>query len=148
MRPYVATRYRLANHVGGVRKRLAKALIQAFKHAGITILCEPKDFWPALGYWKHNCQDVMRWEGQISIWRHGKFSKRGIGSWDSMTDCLKGFTVWEDGFHIEVGAVDEKVAPSERYVCEFEAEPHDAYELVNSKSLSATTDASPKGDGK
>lgn len=125
---YMPSRYRRANHVGNVRKRLAKALEQAFKAAGIKVACKPGDLQPSLGYWKNHQQDVMRWQGQISIWRHGKFSTRGIGSWDSMTDCVKGFTVWEDGFHIEVGASDDKVAPSERYTCEFEATEYDAYD--------------------
>lgn len=126
---YMPTKYRRANHIGGVRKRLATSLEKAFRDAGIKIVCNPQNLHPALGYWKQTQQDVMRWEGSVEIWRHGKFSSRGIGSWDSMTDCLRGFSVWEDGFHIEVGANgDEKVAASERYSCEFEATEYDSYD--------------------
>lgn len=123
---HVQHRYRLANHVGRVRTRLAKAITQAFLDVGITVICEPQKLWPALGYWKDHRRDVMRWEGSISVWRHGKFSSVGICSWEPMSDCLKGFSIWQDGFSYEVGSTDEKVAPSERYVCEFEADKYHA----------------------
>lgn len=124
MGPYVAHRFRLANHVGGVRKRLAKAITQAFANEGITIICEPENLWPALGVWKQNRMDVMRWEGSIAVWRHGKWQRTTICSWDRMTECLKGFKVYMDNFAFELSALDEKVSPAERYVCELEADQY------------------------
>lgn len=110
--------HRRASHVGKVRQRLAKAITQAFADQNITVKCDPARLWPARGIWKQHHMDVRRWEGQIDVPIGGRMQTRTIESWDKMTDCLKGFTIWEDRFAFEVGAVDEKVSPTERYVFE------------------------------
>lgn len=119
--PYVARRYRVASHVGGVRKRLAKAIIQAFTNEQIEVRCDPKNLWPASGIWKQPRMDVMRWEGQFEM-RHdsGRWQTHSLGSWNRMTECLRGFSIVQDGWTYEVHANGERdmCSPSERYVLE------------------------------
>lgn len=113
--------HRLARHVGRVREKLATAITQAFANEGVTVRCAPGDLWPAKGIWKNPRMDVMRWEGQIEVLLpSGKYMRFSIGSWDRMTDCLKGFAIYQDGFSYEVGAHGDKqlCSPSERYVFE------------------------------
>jgi hypothetical protein len=105
-----------ARRVGRVRYRLALAIVKAFADKGVTVRCEPERLYPALGYWRHNAQDVMRWEGQIYVLNGGKWDTRTIESWDSMSDCLKGFGIWPDGLSYEVGAGSQ--GPGRRYVFE------------------------------
>ncbi|MFA7308395.1 MAG: hypothetical protein WC026_17190 [Hyphomicrobium sp.] len=111
-------KHRRAAHVGKVRQRLAKAIAQAFSDQGFEVVCEPSRLWPAKGAWKHHSMDVFRWEGHIELRMHGKMQTRSIASWDSMTECLKGFTMWQDGFSFEVGATDDGCSMTERYVLE------------------------------
>lgn len=113
---YVARKYRLANHVGGVRKRLAKKIVAALAVDGIKARCEPKDLWPAQGHWRQIEQDVYSWEGycETMIPETGKWIKRNLGSWDRMSSCVKGLTVDGDGFGFEVYAINE-LQPSERF---------------------------------
>ena len=111
--------HRRANHVGKLRQRLAKAIIQAFDNEGVEVRCDPAKLAPALGRWRTDYRmDVMRWEGFIEIFRSGSWMKMGIESWDTMSACIKGFTLWQDGFHFEVSAIAEGCSPSERYVYE------------------------------
>ncbi len=61
----------------------------------------------------------MRWEGQMEmLMPSGRWMTITVCSWDKMTDCLKGFTMWRDGFAFEVGAVEPGCSPTERYVYE------------------------------
>lgn len=94
---------------GRVRVALAKKLEKTLSEiSGLTVTVDPLDLVPASGYWKQ--ADVMRWEGRVRIvTKHERaFDHVGIGSWDSMTACLKGFVIVAgpvDGYHfIEVGA--------------------------------------------
>ena len=123
---YMPSRFRRANHIGGVRTRLAKLIADVFTEAGFKATCEPKDLYPALGFWKHNRADVKRWEGYISIWRHGKMARVAINSWDSMTDCLKGFRIDSGGFFdFETSATDGKRSDDgEKYYCTFEPDQY------------------------
>jgi hypothetical protein len=111
---YVQTKYRRANHVGGVRKRLAKMIVAALAEEGIEARCEPKDLWPALGYWRQIEQDVYSWEGCCEVKSFGKWMKRSLGSWDRMSSCIKGLTIGGDGFGYEVYANNE-LEPSKRF---------------------------------
>lgn len=111
---YVPSRYRRANHVGGVRKRLAKMIVAAFAKEGIEARCEPKDLWPAQGYWRKIEQDVMSWEGYCEVKSFGNWSKRSLGSWDRMSSCVKGLTIDGDGFGYEIYATNE-LEPSKRF---------------------------------
>jgi hypothetical protein len=126
---YMPTKYRRADHIGGVRTRLAKLITEAFTVAGFKATCEPKDLHPALGYWKHNRADVMRWEGSIQFWRHGKMSRVAINSWDSMTDCLKGFRIDSgDFFDFEVSATDGgKSENGRKFYCDGEPDEYSRY---------------------
>lgn len=111
--------HRLARHVGKLRQRLAKAIERAFSDAGISARCEPANLWPSQGIWKQPRMDVFRWEGQIDVIDDfGKAQRRSIASWDKMSDCIKGFTMWQDGFSFEVGATEPGCSVSERYVYE------------------------------
>lgn len=105
---YVARKYRLSNHVGGVRKRLAKMIVVALAVEGIEARCKPKDLWPAQGYWRKIEQDVYSWEGQCETKApSGKWMKRSLGSWDRMSTCVRGLTVDGDGFGFEINATNE-----------------------------------------
>ena len=45
--------------------------------------------------------------------------QRSISSWDPMSACIKGFTVWRDhGAAYEAAAIEPGCSPSERYVFE------------------------------
>lgn len=108
------SRYRRANHVGGVRIKLAKMLVKAFEDEGIKARCDPKNLWPAQGYWRQVEQDVMAWEGFIEVWRHDKWQKQQLGSWERMTTCIRGFTLQQDGMFIDVNAKHE-LPPDKRF---------------------------------
>jgi hypothetical protein len=113
---------RRANHVGKLRQRLAKAIVQAFADKGVTVRLDPKNLYPAQGRWRSDFRmDVMRWEGflELVIEETGGFLRMSVESWDTMTVCIKGFTLWRGspgGF--EVGAVEPGCSSSERYVYE------------------------------
>lgn len=64
--------------------------------------------------------DVMRWEGQIDVFdaRFQKWKTHSIGSWDKMTDCTKGFSIWMDQWAYEVGACEPGCKGPERYTLE------------------------------
>jgi hypothetical protein len=111
---YIATKYRRMGHVGGVRKRLAKMIVAALAKEGIEARCEPKDLWPAQGYWRQIEQDVMSWEGYCEVKSFDKWMKRSLGSWDRMSSCVKGLTIDGDGFGYEVCATNE-LEPSKRF---------------------------------
>ena len=112
---YVARKYRLSNHVGGTRKRLAKMIVAALAAEGVEARCEPKDLRPAQGYWRQIQQDVYSWEGYCETKaRDGKWTKRSLGSWDRMSTCIKGLTIGEDGFGFEIYATNE-LEPRKRF---------------------------------
>ena len=47
------------------------------------------------------------------------WQQRSISSWDPMSACIKGFTVWRDhGAAYEAAAIEPGCSPSERYVFE------------------------------
>lgn len=110
--------HRRASHIGKIRQRLAKAIERAFANEEIIVQCNPANLWPARGIWKQHHMDVHRWEGQIDVMIGGRMQTRTIESWDKMTDCLKGFTICEDRFSFDVGAVEGKRSATERYVYE------------------------------
>ena len=111
---------RRALHVGKLRQRLAKAVVQAFADQDVTVQCDPAKLWPAQGRWRTDTRmmDVYRWEGQIEIKRDGKWSTMAIESYDTMSACIKGFTLWRDGFSFQIGAVEPGCSPTKRYVYE------------------------------
>ncbi len=111
---YVARKYRLIGHVGGVRKRLAKMIVAALAEDNIEARCDPKNLWPAQGYWRQVEQDVMSWEGYCEVKSFGKWTSRSLGSWERMSSCIKGLTIDVDGFGYEVYAVNE-LEPSKRF---------------------------------
>jgi hypothetical protein len=101
---------RRAHHIGPLRQRLAKAIVQAFANEGVTVRCDPKNLYPAQGRWRSDFRmDVRRWEGslELQVAESGGFLRMNVESWDTMTACIRGFTLWRDspgGF--EVGAVE------------------------------------------
>lgn len=105
--------------IGRTRRVLAKGIEQAFKDAGIEVRSDPSKLWPAQGRWRSDVRmDVMRWEGHIEEFRFEKWQVVCIHSWDKMTDCVKGCTIWRDGFAYEVGAVEPGQSKSERFFYE------------------------------
>jgi hypothetical protein len=112
--------HRRADHVGKLRQRLAKAIVQAFADQGVTVRCDPAKLYPALGRWRSDFRmDVYRWEGSIELMVDGGgWLMFGIQSWNSMSKCIKGFTVWRDGPCFDVGAIEPGCSPTERYVYE------------------------------
>lgn len=100
--------------MGGVRKRLAKLIVAALAREDIEARCDPKNLWPAQGYWRQVQQDVYRWEGYCEVKSFGKWSFRSLVSWDRMSSCVKGLTIDVDGFGYEVCAVNE-LPPNKRF---------------------------------
>jgi hypothetical protein len=112
---YMQRKYRLASHIGGVRKKLAKMIVAEFDKLGIKARCEPKHLAPAYGHWRQIEQDVMSWEGHCKVkMADGKWSARSLGSWDRMSSCVKGLTISGDGFGYEVCAIHE-LPPAKRF---------------------------------
>lgn len=114
---YIASKYRRANHVGGVRIRLAKMLVAYLAKEGVEARCEAKNLWPSQGYWRQVEQDVYSWEGCLETKNrdNGKWMSRSLGSWDRMSSCVKGLTISGDGgFGFEVHATQE-LAPVKRF---------------------------------
>jgi hypothetical protein len=98
-----------ASHIGKIRQQLAKAIEQAFAAKDIIVYCDPANLWPAQGAWRTDTRlDVMRWEGFIQTSNNqGRMVRHTIESWDTMSDCLKGFSIRQaiDGSHgFEVSA--------------------------------------------
>lgn len=111
--------HRRAGHVGRVRERLAAAIVQAFADQQVQVRCTGADLHPAQGHWRTDPKvDVMRWHGSLEILRHGNWQRAIIESWDKMSNCIKGFTVWQDGGSFELASVEPDCSPSERYVYE------------------------------
>lgn len=105
--------------IGRTRRALAHGIEQAFKDAGVQVRSDPSKLWPAQGRWRSDCRlDVFRWEGQIEEFRYGKWQVVGIYSWDKMTDCVKGCTIWRDRGAYEAGAVEPGCSKTERFVYE------------------------------
>lgn len=44
--------------------------------------------------------------------------RQSIESWDKMSYCIKGFTIWRDRTGFEVGATESGCSITERYVYE------------------------------
>jgi hypothetical protein len=109
-----------ASHVGRLRQRLAKAIVQAFANEGIEVRCDPSKLMPAQGAWRSDSRlDCYRWEGWMDVLINDRWQQRSISSWDPMSVCIKGFTVWrERGAAYEVAAIELGGSPSERYAFE------------------------------
>lgn len=106
--------------VGRLRQQLAKAIVQTFANEGVMVRCDPAKLYPAEGRWRSDFRmDVMRWEGSIEVKIDGGgWLRLSIGSWDTMTACVKGFSVWRDGVGFEVAAAEPGCSSAERYVLE------------------------------
>jgi hypothetical protein len=102
--------------IGSVRKRLARKIVAALKEQGIEARCEPQNLRPAQGYWRQIEQDVQAWEGSVETKIGDRWSVRSIGSWDRMSDCVKGLSIKRerDGFGLEVSA-KEPTDPANRF---------------------------------
>jgi hypothetical protein len=50
--------------------------------------------YPARGYWTHKHQDVMAWQGHVDVPVDMHRFSYSLGSWDTMTACVRrGFEV-------------------------------------------------------
>lgn len=81
-----------------IRERLAKMLTEKL---GFEV--KASELYPATGHWRTNhYSDCLRWEGN-----------HDIGSWSTMTDCVrKGFTISE-GRHINSSGMRYEVTAHE-----------------------------------
>lgn len=111
---HIERKYRRANHVGGIRQKLAKMIVTALAKDGIEARCEAKNLWPALGYWRQVEQDVYSWEGSCEVRINENWLRKSLGSWDRMSSCVKGLTIYPNGFGFEVAATNE-MKPSDRF---------------------------------
>lgn len=113
---YIRREFRRANHIGGVRKKLARMIVSALAKEGVKAVCDPSALWPAQGYWRQVEQDVYSWEGYCEIYvpESRKWLKKSLGSWDRMSSCVKGITIGQEGFGFEVYAVKE-LSPEKRF---------------------------------
>jgi len=90
--------------IGSTKVKLSKVLVEEFANLGVEAKVDPSYLYPAKGYWKS--QDCYRWEGEFSIRikETGGWLWFNIGSYDTMTDCVKGLCLRQDGSHWEVTA--------------------------------------------
>jgi hypothetical protein len=116
---YVARRYRVASHVGGVRKRLAKMLKIKLEADGLKdVEVNPSKLWPNLGVWRTNTTgeyDCCTWHGQFEHTAHGKRQTGSVESWDRMTTLLRGFYVRRAGFMSYDCVADNEMSIRDRF---------------------------------
>ena len=93
--------------MGRVRIALAEKLQAALTDAGLEVRVEADNLTPATGSWRTDVRlDVMSWKGTIDVKRDDTWRSYCIGSWDTMTECLraKKLHVEWDGLTVDVGA--------------------------------------------
>jgi hypothetical protein len=97
----------MARGIGRTRIRLARMIEAKLRDLGHSVRVDPARLDPAQGYWRTDSRaDVMRWEGWFEREiEPGRWMRQSICSWDTMTDCVRGFEIWQDtGWSWEVGA--------------------------------------------
>lgn len=98
--------------VGRVRSRLARMVERELTADGWTVRVDPSKLWPNQGYWRIDHRaDCMPWNGQFEREYSGRWQRWSIGSWDTMTSLLRGFTYDVDGWSIELSANHPRVHP-------------------------------------
>ena len=77
---------RTKDTIGKTREGLAEMLT---RELGVLVI--PEDVWPMQGYWRIQPLDVcvMRWEGIIEFGSFIGDDARTIGSWYTMTECVR-----------------------------------------------------------
>jgi hypothetical protein len=100
-----------------VRVKLAEMLARKLALAGYVVRTDPENLWPNQGYWR--CQgvkaDVMAWEGQIELFKHDKWLRASVHSWETMGECVRGFSVEEEGFLRFMLTADAPLPNEKRY---------------------------------
>jgi len=97
---------------GRVRRKLAELIVKKLSADGMIVAVNPENLHPNQGYWRTDLRaDVMPWVGYVDYSVGGKWTKLAIGSWATMTDCLKGFEWERHGGEIKLAALHEKPAP-------------------------------------
>lgn len=108
---------------GRIRRKLAEMIVAKLAADGLTVRVDPAKLWPAEGWWRTSMVDCWVWDGQIEVlnpppgipWSgNGPWKTVQIGSYDRMTDCVRGFSYANEGFSLEFNA-DAPKSPSERY---------------------------------
>lgn len=65
-------------------------IVAALRKEGVEAAVNPDRLDPARGYWRTDPRaDVMRWEGDIRVKVNGSWVTLAVGSWDTMTDCVR-----------------------------------------------------------
>lgn len=96
---------------GRIRRKLAVMLARELHSDDFRVRTDPDRLRPTTGYWRTNYQaDCMPWDGHIDvqIGKSTEWVSFAIGSWATMTDCLKGFTFSIHHGQIELHADHEK----------------------------------------
>lgn len=92
-------------HVGRVRMKLAEMIQETLRADGLNVRVDPSKLWPNQGFWRVDHRaDCMPWEGQLEREFQGRWQGWTIGSWDTMTSLLRGFTYDIDGWSVELYA--------------------------------------------
>lgn len=102
---------------GRVRVKLAEMLAEKLTAAGYEVRTDPAKLWPNQGYWR--CQvvkaDVMAWTGQIEVFKHGKWDTASVQSWETMGECVRGFSIKEESYQYFVLTPDVPLSNEQRY---------------------------------
>lgn len=97
---------------GRVRRNLAELIAKTLGAAGMIVAVNPERLHPNQGYWRTDLRaDVMPWIGSIDLKVGEEWTRLAVGSWATMTDCLKGFEWERHGGEITLVAIHEKPAP-------------------------------------
>lgn len=100
------------HHVGRVRLKLAALIEKELTADGWAVRVDPSKLWPNQGYWRTDHRaDCMPWEGQFEREFMGRWQGWTVGSWDTMTALLQGFTYDIDGWSIELYADHPRAHP-------------------------------------
>ena len=99
-------------HVGRVRLKLAEKIENELTADGWSVRVDPSKLWPNQGYWRTDHRaDCMAWEGQFEREFRGNWQGWTVGSWDTMSSLLRGFTYDVDGWSIELYADQPRTHP-------------------------------------
>jgi hypothetical protein len=97
---------------GRVRRKLAAMIAKSLSEGGMVVAVNPEKLIPNQGYWRTDLRaDVMPWIGYIDLKVGEKWTRLAVGSWATMTDCLRGFDWERHGGEITLTALHEKPAP-------------------------------------
>ena len=102
---------------GRIRRRLAAMICAKLAEAGLTVRTDPEWLTPNEGFWR--CQihkaDVMPWGGSIEVFRHDKWQRCSVQSWETMSELIRGFTIDEESYMYFMLFAEKPLAPRIRF---------------------------------